>query len=82
MCGPPVEAPPAEAPETEPETHPVKTEDFYGPGPSAAEDEDRAGIGIALELVPAEPGQSINAFAEIHGLDGHQNAHLWRDLNQ
>ena len=82
MRGPPVEAPPAEASETEPKSHPIEAEDFYGPGPSAAEDEDCAGKGIALELVPAEPGQSVNAFAEVHGLDGYQNPHLRRDLNQ
>ena len=82
MRRPPVEAPPAQAAETEPKTHPVKAEDFYGSGPSAAEDEDRPGIGIALELVSTEPGQPINAFAEVHGLDGHQYPHLWRDLYQ
>ena len=82
MRGPPFEAPLAEAPQTEPKTQTIKAEDFYGSGPSAAEDEDRAGVWVALELVPTEPGQPINAFAEIHGLDGHQYPHLWRDLNQ
>ena len=82
MGGPPLEAPLTEPPQTEPETKPIEAEDLDGPGPAAAENEYRSGIGIALELVPTEPGQSINAFAEIHGLDGYQNAHLWRDLNQ
>ena len=42
------------------------------PGP-AAKHEHAAGIGVGLQTVLAEPGQAIDALAEVHRLDGDQD---------
>ena len=49
--------------------------------PPAAENEQASGERIGAQFFAAQLRQSINAFPQVDGLDGYQNAHLRRDLN-
>ena len=64
----------------EPESLAVVHEQLQGRRLAVAEDEDGAGEGIVLEGLLSEPGQAVDAATEIDRLDGHQDLHLWGDL--
>jgi hypothetical protein len=56
-------------------------QDLHGGGAPIAKDEDPAAERVTLQYRLAELRQAVNALAEISRLDGHQDAHLRRDLN-
>jgi hypothetical protein len=48
---------------------------------AAAKHEHASGKRVLGELLPAQARQRIDALSSVHGLDGHQHAHLRGDLN-
>src|SRR5438128_12514693 len=48
----------------------------------AAEDKQASGERIGVESLAAELRQRVDAFSAIDGFDCHQDAELWRDLDQ
>jgi hypothetical protein len=49
--------------------------------PPRTEDKERTRKRIAAQGLTTEGGQAVNAFAEVHRLDRHQDAHLRSDLD-
>jgi hypothetical protein len=46
----------------------------------AAKDEEVAAEGIEMECLH-DPCEAVDAFTEVDGIDGHEDAHLGRDLD-
>ena len=80
VCRPPREVTLGETLVTEPKALAVVHQYLQRRPLAIAEDEHGAGEGIVLEGFLAQPRQAIDAAAKIGRLDGHQDLHLWRDL--
>ena len=78
--GPPGEAPLREALRTEPEALAIVTHELERRASAIAEDKDRPAEGIVCSHLTAHGRESIDAFAEIDGLRGEQDATLGGEL--
>lgn len=66
---------------TQPEALSIIDQDLDRRGPTVPEHEYRPLKGVLIQLDTAEPGQTVNAFTEVGGLDGHQDPHMRGQLD-
>src|SRR5207245_8194910 len=64
-----------------PKTLSVVGQTLDGLTAARAEDKERSAKRVAGEHLAAQGRQPIDAFTEIHGLDRHQDPHVWSDLD-
>jgi hypothetical protein len=60
---------------------PVIDQTLEGVAAAGAENKERSAQRVAGQDLPAQGRQTIDAFAEIHRLDRHQDPHVWSDLD-